>query len=227
MSKSRLFRHTYLVYAVLSVEGFLCFTNSFSSTETEKENYPPFYPPFLPFVRNGIFSLPWATSMTKGSSDGSAWHFSFRGSGRWRLKARRIYTSQVFFQRVKPECKHLLTIQIANIKHSDLRYVYMSVHKFSLIPIHRLVTGNLFWTKVGKQHCPVLLHHFTWDYLYNQTEWKQKPLSSVSEWSHEGSQEALFLNLFQELECPCPHWKNQKLVSSGTEEIRWFLRCSA
>ena len=47
-----------------------------------------------------------------------------------------------FFQRVKLERKHLLTIQMANIKHSDLRNVYVSVCKFPPILIYRLVTGN-------------------------------------------------------------------------------------
>jgi len=49
---------------------------------------------------------------------------------------------KVFFQRVKPECKHLITIEKANIKHSDLRNVYVSFCKFPPILIHRLVTGN-------------------------------------------------------------------------------------
>lgn len=34
-------------------------------------------------------------------------------------------------------------------------------------------------------------------------------------------------NLFLELECPSPHWKNQDLVSSGIEEMRCFMRHSA
>lgn len=101
----------------------------------------------------------------------------------------------------------------------------MSTYKLPSVLIYRLVTGNPCWAKVGKQHCPVWLDHFTSDYLYNWAEWKQKPLSTVSERPHEGSQEGR--TSFLELECPSPHWKNQDLVSSGIEETRRFMRYSA
>lgn len=75
------------------------------------------------------------------------------GGGEGRLKTRRVYALKwAFFQRVKPECKHLVTIQMANINHSGLRNVYVSLCKLPPILIYRWVTENPCFTKVGKQH---------------------------------------------------------------------------
>lgn len=134
------------------------------------------------------------------------------GDEHWR--PGRYLHYNFFFQKVKPEHKHLLTIQIANIKHSELGNIYVSVHKFPSILMYRLVTGNPCWAKAGKQHCPVWLDHFSSDYLYSQAECKQKPSPEVSERSHERSQEG---------EISVIRWL---ALLSGTEDMRCFMRHS-
>lgn len=191
-------------------EEYLCFMNNFSNTEADKKIILVTF-----FLLEMLTCLYWQQlGWLKGVLECQhGFSHSEAGEGEERLKTRRMYVLMwVFSQRVKPECKHLLTIQMANIYHSGLRNVHVSLCKFPPMLIYRWVTGNPCLAKVEKQHYYIsfYLRLLSWMKI------KTFVIRKIT-WMKSGGK-----NLCQELECS--HWKNQDLVSSGIEEMRGFMK---
>lgn len=143
----------------------------------------------------------------------------FGGNTRRELKTRAVHTPQVFWWLFfsSPDNKtriELLTTQAVKTEHSDRRNTCASACTFPLIlnTTYRLVTGKPRWTTSNTALDGWIISlQFIRTSKYNKCESLHNQYDTDP--TKKGRREPR-----RKSECPSPRWKDQAVVSTGTEE---------